>query len=353
MQNASYIAEQESKDLYIGTELKGHVYQKYMPGQFFTLNGKYYEMVSTTADNRILVRRASEHIGGRLAYRQVRNYTISHLEDSNSMGALKSVNNINIHYQYADFSVETPGYWKLRARNDFDNGDLVSVNGVPTREYHHKQILKFDFSNFGDEFTDSVRMTLTNLLNEAFVTLFAENQAFISAVTPGKYEAPLTYSLDFAEEVESAEDAGNADKCIFIIEDSQLDIGLLIAVERNLNRILQIIADYLAWNDETIDESLREPEESNEEKISDSFDVYEGKDEEEAEAKKGLFGRIKEAFKNMFKKKKAEQAPEQAAEQAAEPETATEPVAEPTAEPALDSEEASEPMDEKEVSQDE
>lgn len=344
LQNASYIAEQESKDLYIGTELKGHVYQKYMPGQFFTLNGKYYEMVSTTADNRILVRRASEHIGGRLAYRQVRNYTISHLEDSNSMGALKSVNNINIHYQYADFSVETPGYWKLRARNDFDNGDLVSVNGVPTREYHHKQILKFDFSNFGDEFTDSVRMTLTNLLNEAFVTLFAENQAFISAVTPGKYDAPLTYSLDFAEEVESAEDAGNADKCIFIIEDSQLDIGLLIAVERNLNRILQIIADYLAWNDEAIDESLREPEESNEEKISDSFDVYEGKDEEEAEAKKGLFGRIKEAFKNLFKKKKAEQA--------AEPTTEPEP-----AEPASDSEEASEPtsepMDEKEVSQDE
>ncbi len=82
LQNASYIAEQDSKDIYIGTELKGHVYQKYMPGQFFTLRGKYYEMVSTAADNRILVRRASEHIGGRLSYRQVREYTINRLEDS-------------------------------------------------------------------------------------------------------------------------------------------------------------------------------------------------------------------------------------------------------------------------------
>lgn len=143
-----------------------HVYQKYMPGQFFTLNGKYYEMVSTATNNRIMVRRASEHIGGRLSYRQVRNYTIHHLEDSSSMGALKSVNNIDIHYQYADFSVETLGYWKLRAHNDFDNGDLVKVNGVPTRDYHHKHILKFDFSKLGDAFTDSVRMTLTNLLNE-------------------------------------------------------------------------------------------------------------------------------------------------------------------------------------------
>lgn len=295
LQNASYIAEQESKDVYIGTELKGHVYQKYMPGQFFTLNGKYYEMVSTATNNRILVRRASEHIGGRLSYRQVRNYTIHHLEDSSSMGALKSVNNIDIHYQYADFSVDTPGYWKLRAHNDFDNGDLVKVNGVPTRDYHHKQVLKFDFSKLGDTFTDSVRMTLTNLLNEVFVTLFADNQPFISAVTPGSYDAPLTYSLNLEEGLESAE------KCIFIIEDSQLDIGLLIAVERNVNRILQIISDYLAWNDEQIAESIRKQNEPAAEKVSDGFDVY--AEDAPQEKKKGFFGRIGAWFKNLFKKK--------------------------------------------------
>ena len=208
-----------------------------MPGQFFTLNGKYYEMVASTTDNRILVRRASEHIGGRLAYRQIRNYTMHRVEDSVSMGALKSVNNIDIHYQYADFSVETPGYWKLRSYNDFDGGDLIKINGVPQRNYYHKQILKFDFSKYGDSFTDSVRITLTNLLNEAFVTLFAENQAYISAVTPGHYDAPLTYSLAMDEGVV------NNEKCIYIIEDSQLDIGLLIAVERNVNRIFQIISD--------------------------------------------------------------------------------------------------------------
>lgn len=303
LQNASYIAEQESKDIYIGTELKGHVYQKYMPGQFFTLNGKYYEMVSTATDNRILVRRASEHIGGRLAYRQVRNYTIHHLEDASSMGALKSVNNIDIHYQFADFSVETPGYWKMRAHNDFDNGALVKVNGVPVREYHHKQILKFDFSKLGDAFTDSVRMTLTNLLNEVFITLFAENQAFISAVTPGNYDAPLTYSLALEEGFE------NADKCIFIIEDSQLDIGLLVAVERNVNRILQIIADYLTWNDEQIAESIRKQNEPAEEKISDSFDAY--ADDSVKPKKKGFFGRIGDWFKRIFGKKKKKDEGEQ------------------------------------------
>ena len=296
LQNAIYIAEQESKDVYIGTELKGHVYQKYMPGQFFTLNGKYYEMVNTTSDNRILVRRASEHIDGRLSYRQIRNYKINHLEDSLSMGALKSINNIDVHYQYADFIVETSGYWKLRAYNDFDNGDLVKINGVPVREYHQKQILKFDFSKFGDVFTDSIRMTLTNLLNEVFVTLFAENQAYISAVTPGNYDAPLTYSLEMAEGID------NADKCIFIIEDSQLDIGLLVAVERNINRIFQIISDYLTWNEEKIAESIYRQNAPAEGKKADSFDVY--AEDEKTKKKRGIFGRIVDWFKNLFQRKK-------------------------------------------------
>ncbi|MBE6810485.1 MAG: hypothetical protein E7521_05470 [Ruminococcaceae bacterium] len=293
LQNASYIAEQESKDFYIGTELKGHVYQKYMPGQFFTLNGKYYEMISTTTNNRILVRRASEHIGGRLAYRQVRNYKIHHIEDVSSMGALKTVNNIDIHYQLADFSVDTPGYWKLHAYNNFDGGELVHINGVPTREYHKKHILKFDFSKLGDAFTDSVRMTLTNLLNETFVTLFAENQAFISAITPGNYDAPITYSLELEENSEASE------KCIYIIEDSQLDIGLLIAVERNINRIFQIISDYLAWNEEMIAESLREPEPEEPVKEETEQPTEEAKPE-----KKNIFKKAWEWVKGLFKRKK-------------------------------------------------
>lgn len=290
LQNASYIAEQESKDIYIGTELKGHVYQKYLPGQFFTLSGKYYEMIAATADNRILLRRASEHIGGRLSYRQIRNYTISRLEDSDSMGALKTVNNIDIHYQFADVSVETPGYWKLLAHNDFGSGDMVALNGVPNREYHHKQILKFDFSRFGDSFTDTVRMTLTNLLNEVFVTLFAENQPFICAITPGSFEAPLTYSLSMADEV------GAHDKCIFIVEDSQLDIGLLVAVERNVKRIFQIITDYLAWNDEMIEES-KHPKEQPKEEVAAPIETAEEKPE-----KQGFFRRIGQGIKKVFQK---------------------------------------------------
>lgn len=250
LQNAKYISERREDDSYLGGELKGHIYQKYLPGQFFTLNGKYYEMISATSDNCIQVRRASEYINGRVSYRQVRTYEIKSVSNSEQMGELKTVNDIDIYYQYADFSVATPAYWKLSANNDFRNGSLVEINGIPERNYCHKQILKLDFSKIGDTFTDSVRLTLTALINEVFSTLFADNQAYIAAVTPGEVRIPLTYSIN------AAEGTGLSDKSIYIIEDSQLDLGLLIAVERNINRILQIISDYLSWNEEKIEESI-------------------------------------------------------------------------------------------------
>jgi hypothetical protein len=145
---------------------------------------------------------------------------------------------------------------------------------------------------------------LTNLLNEVFVTLFADNQGLISAVTPGSYEAPLTYSLGLGEGLEDAE------KCIFIIEDSQLDIGLLIAVERNINRILQIIADYLAWNEEQIAASLRKKEAPVTKTPSEAFDVY---SEDKKEKKKGIFKRFGQWFKSLFKKKRKGETDEAAA----------------------------------------
>lgn len=303
LQNATYIAEQDSKDVYIGSELKGHVYQKYLPGQFFTLNGKYYEMVSVTFDNRIMVRRASEHINGRISYRQIRNYVIHKIEDADGMGACKTSNNIKIQHQFADFSVQTSGYWKMKKYNDFKNGVLVKVNGVPDREYHHKQILKLDFSDFGDAFTDSIRNTLAILMNEVFVTLFAENHPFISAVTPGDYDIPKTYGLEIKD--------GVNDKCIYIIEDSQLDIGLLVTVERNLNRILQIVSDYLSWNNDKITESIKLAEENaaEKDKKNDENGASESEEnetnKETSQKKKGFFGRIIDWFKGVFGKRKA------------------------------------------------
>ncbi len=315
LQNATYIAETDKEKAYLGTELKGHIFQKYLPGQMFTLNGKYYEMVFVTSDNQLLIRRASEHIQGRPVYRQVRHYTISNVVDADTMGSLKTVNGIDIYNQFADFCVDTPAYWQMDSYQNFETGRLTEVNAVPRRSYFHKQILKLDFSRLGDEFTDKIRFSLTVLLNEVFRTLFAENQPYICAVTPGEAVVPMTYDLAGTETFAPSE------KAIYILEDSQLDVGLLVCVERNINRIFQIIADYLGWNEEEVQasvekENAKEAGVSAEEYLTREMDRVEAEKAAAAEAaaeaaaaekekkkRRNLWVIITDFFKKIFGKK--------------------------------------------------
>ena len=314
LENAKYIAEdEEGKTSYLGTELKGHVFQKYLPGQFFTLAGKYYEMLSVTSDGRVLVRRAADHINGRPVYRQQRNYFISGVRDSAEIGSSRTAGGMRVVRQNADIRVETPLYWDMRARNDFETAKKTVINGIPERSFRNKQILRIDFPG-AEGFTTEIRDTVAQLINELFVTLFADNACYISAVTAGECSVPVTYSI--RGEGGSVAD-GNA---IYIIEDSQLDLGLIVAVERNLGRIFSIISDYLGWHFEELERSMNpepqpvapQPAENGE---------SEAKPEKKKnifrriwEAIKSFFRKIKEFFAKLFKKKPRKDAPADAAE---------------------------------------
>lgn len=306
LQNAGYIAEDErGARQYLGTELRGHVFQKYLPGQFFTFGGKYYEMLRVTSSGQVLVRRAADHISGRPAYRQIRTYRISNLTDSQTMGDRMDISGLHITKQYADISVETPGYWKLSRYSDFASGSTVWVNGVPERRYHAKQLLRIDLPDRDGLLTDKVCGTVALLFNEVFRTLFAENQPYIAAVVPGEAEAPVTYSLQ-------VEDGPQDSRCIYIIEDSQLDLGLLVAVQRNLDRIFSIICDYLDWHTAALEASLNPPPQPE--------PAPPEPPPQQAEASPGFWKRLKDKiggfFTRLFRRKpKPQEEPEQAPEE--------------------------------------
>ena len=252
--NAGYIAEDEKGEKhYLGAELRGHVFQKYLPGQFFTFGGKYYEMLRVTSSGQVLVRRAADHITGRPSYRQVRNYYLSNVTDSQAMGDQMDIAGMHIVRQYADIRVETPAYWKLDQYNNFAGGSLVTINGVPDRIYRGKQVLRITLPDRDGLLTPQICGTVAQLFNETFRTLFAENQPYIAAVMPGRAEQPATYSL------QGEGDTQLGGLCIYIIEDSQLDLGLLVAVQRNLGRIFSILCDYLDWHLEAVELSLNPP----------------------------------------------------------------------------------------------
>ena len=255
-------------------------------------------MLRLTLDGRVMVRRAADHINERLQYRQVRNYRIENATDSVAMGDCKDVGGIGVVKQYANIQVDTPAYWRMKRYNDFNTGKKVEINGVPTRRYYNKQLLRVDLPEGLVKDKKTVD-TIALLMNEVFRTLYAENQAMIVAVTAGQAEAPLSYSL---------EGEGLKDNSIYIIEDSQMDIGFLVSVDRNLTRIFSIICDYLEWHTDTLEKSLTPPapEEKNDYTITEEERAAEELEEKEAKKKKGIrgfFGRIGNFFKKLFKRK--------------------------------------------------
>lgn len=324
LKSAGYVAEDEKGErYYLGAELSGHIYQRYLPGQFFTFGGKYYEMQYLTADNQILVRRAADHIVGRPTYRQLREYTISGIKDSDKIGAQQDISGMLVTKAYADIQVATPGYYQMQKYNDFKTAKKICFegekNGIPKRQYFNKEILKIQFSEEASAFTDDTRYTITTLMNEIFKTIFAENQPYICALTDtsfmGEKEVPfpMTYNL-------STEGCELEKNTIYIVEDSQLDLGLIIAVERNLNRILQIIQDYLEWHKEKLETSLNPPPDP---VPPIEFKEPEEESEEPKEENKGFWEKVKKTIddfikkiKDWFKKfKKKKDSPEEGAEE--------------------------------------
>ena len=302
LQSADYITEDEESDRYfMGAELLGHVFQRHLPGQFFTFSGKYYEMCRISADNHVIVRRAADHITGRPAYRQKRVYTILSSRVNDDIGAVRSIGGIVVTNEYADIRVETPAYLDMTTLKDFCAAREVAVSGIPARTYKNKQILKIEFPDV----EDNVRYTITVLLNELFRTVFAENQPFISAVTflseEDAPDVPTTYELAGAPEENR--------KSIYIIEDSQLDMGLMIAFDRNFRRLLECICDYLDWHIGEVGRSESptdaEPESGGEEP---AVDIDPVEDIKVGGGKKGrlrrFFRRILDKIKGIFTRKR-------------------------------------------------
>ncbi len=307
LKSARYVSEEEGgEQKYLGSELNGHIFQRYLPGQFFTFEGKYYEMLRMTPDGRVVLRRAAEHITGRSFYRQIRRYSIHYAETAADMGACRTVGGMRITRQFADLSVETPGYWQMRSYQDFASAKKVELNGVPTRMYYHKQILRVELTADGEPLDDRRCETLTLLLNEVFRTLFSENSEYIAALCGGEFEQPMTYSLMGADGFEPSQG------CIYFVEDSQLDLGLLIAVERNLQRIFEIVCDYLDWHTEALKMSMEAPLPAPAAK-GEAPEIGGGTERNEAEpapqrenaGRPGLFGRLKAWWAKHFGKKAA------------------------------------------------
>ena len=258
LKTAYYIVEDEKRESeYIDAKMFGHVTQTLLPGQFVTYDGKYYQAVRIDPTVGVLLQRASDHYDWRRYYRQIRKYTLVNPREAEAVYDRKIMDFQVTVYPF-DISVKTPGYLELK-----DAGDLRGAKEIffgeemgdisYDRRYIRKNVLRIRLAD-----TDrGTRFTTCVLFNELLRSLFPSAWHYIAVLAnaPGEAQGMLKYMV-YDCEGDLEEDS------IYIVEDSDLDLGLLDAVKRNLERIFELMADFLDWHFYKINEpAQKEPAE--------------------------------------------------------------------------------------------
>ena len=295
LHNAGYVAEDEQDMRFLGANLLGQICQMYLPGQFITIAGKYYEVIRINQEKGVVLRRAADHIHGRISYRQIRAYA---LRKSDKEAKTVVHDGIEVTSAAMNMTVDTSGFLEMHGHHDMSNARKVLLDDVPRRSYVRKTVLSLKLPKI----SGPVRVTLCMLLNEIFRTVYPDNCDYLSAstaLTPEEQEQlegivhPLTGDID--------------PESIYILEDSQLDLGLIISIERNLERILEIVCDYLDWHLERLirlDETIQQEEEP---EVPLPIPPHTPKN-----ARQRLFYRFKRWLKRIFRRKKKVQMDEAA-----------------------------------------
>lgn len=233
-----YVEDERGEVNRIGSLLFDHVYQAILPGQFTTYGGKYYEVQSITNDDSrsgVVLRRAADHIRDRRTYRQWRSFNIEAVVDQEAVGSRTERQTATYRRAVATIEINSYGYFELDSRADIQAARSIRVQGIPTRRYKNKTLLEIELPDV----PPSVRKTIALLLNELFVTLYPNAHPYVIALTSDD-------ESDFGQLLPAL--AGDiSPTAIYLVEDSLVDLGLIGSVERNWDRFMEIIADYLDW----------------------------------------------------------------------------------------------------------
>jgi hypothetical protein len=250
LSNAYFIIEDdEDKKYFLGAMLYGQVFQKYLPGQLLTYSGKYYQVQTITRERGVVLRRAADHITNRKSYRQRREYTLSGFKPDSAMGSSRASRGVELCRGFCDIEVKTSGYFELGSLDNLASAHQVDLSKIPVREYKNKAVLCLKLPGLRED----VRFTIALLLNEIFITIYPESYHYIAAMIKGQSGANsnITKLLNSVQ----LQDFGD-DETIYIIEDCEIDLGLLVSVERSLTRLFEIIADFLAWHETKLEAEL-------------------------------------------------------------------------------------------------
>lgn len=286
LKTAHYVVENEQTERYpIGNRLMDHIEQTLLPGQFFCYDGKYYQVRSISPQSGIIVRRSGDHINGRVYYRQLKDYQIKLRQQQEDA---RDIRGMQLRSCFADMAVRTDGYLEMPAANALPQATVIRLDNVRIRQINYKELLIVQLADASPE----ICFTICVLLNELFRTLYPNEADYITVVTEHLPESVRSHS-DYADRLRVLVPGLQVDKgeqnCIYFIEDSNIDLGLLVSIERNFVRILEIITDYLDWyldpkrpkGDDAVYGNKGEAEDENDIEESDGSDETDGSEKAE------------------------------------------------------------------------
>lgn len=252
LKNAYFILEDEKNEKnYIDAKLFSHVTQLVLPGQYVCYDGKYYVVKHISPQLGVVLRRAADLFDSRKYYKQIRSYTFDKCEE-NSIVSQYSVIDIEFTEIKMNFSCETTGFVELNDNHDLRKARVVDLSEDPnvdnySRSYRNKSVLRIRLP----ETDPSLRFTICLMLNEIFKTLYPHGWQYITAITdrPADIDGVLNYIVyPVYGEIEEG--------FIYIVEDSEIDLGLLDSVQKNFSKMMEIIADFLDWHFEKMKEPM-------------------------------------------------------------------------------------------------
>ena len=289
---AYYILEEEiGRNRFVDAKFFNHVTQSVMQGQFVTYEGKYYQVKQVSPQSGVVLRRASDLFEAREYYRQIREYELP--ECCETVLSKKALMDLEISFVQRNVKVRTTGYLIMKDLCNLRTARKVDISDDPhiydyKREYRNKTILKIKLPEAGED----VRFTFCLILSEIMRSLFPNGHPYIAVTT--KVSEDISGMLSYIVYPISGE---IDDDYIYIIEDSEIDLGLIEAIERNLMRIMEIIGDYLKWHFE----KMREPE------IKDPVPPSYNYDKEKLKSEKqSMFARMADRIRKLMGAKNEE-----------------------------------------------
>lgn len=255
LKNASYVLEDEMMDRHpLNAKLYSLIPQIVLPGQHLTYEGKNYMVKHISAFRGVVLHRASDLAESRKSYRQYRAYQFDHRQERPY--AYVEIDGCEFSRWNASFTVDTLGYqettWVNGQKEEKDHRFSIShTENQVRRSYKNKSILTIHMPSLSNEAVGELAWVLQNLL----ITVLPEDHPYLAILGPETKDEGTEHkdSFYFSNLYEA--------QTLLVIEDSELDLGLLEIVEKYFFDWLRAAQDYICWKGQPVEiEEDKQPE---------------------------------------------------------------------------------------------